>query len=194
MDQKTTAQIIARVLDGDRQAYALLVEEYQAAVYHLALRMTGNSEDAGDLAQETFVRAFRNLHRCDPDKKFFTWLYTIGLNVLRNHLRKRKKAAAHDETAGGHLNRTAEGSENPEQLLIRGEDAAVLNACLRKLPVDLREAVVLRFYQDLSFEDVAAISGASVSAVKMRVYRGLERLKQLMEEGSGHGRGSGLHS
>ena len=182
MDQKLEVEIVARVLKGDRKAYALLVEEYKTLIYNLALRMTGNLEDAGDLAQETFVRAFQHLQRFDPDKKFFTWLYTISLNIIRNHLRKKRKVAAEYEPGSAHLAGPANDRENPEQLFIRNQEADVLDACLQKLPVDLREAIILRFYLELSFEEVAAIAGASVSAVKMRVYRGLTRLKQLMSE------------
>ena len=90
MDQKIEAEIVAKVLKGDRQAYALLVEEYKSPIYNLAYRMTGNSEDADDLTQETFIRAYINLWRFDPKRKFFTWLYTISINLIRNHLKKVK--------------------------------------------------------------------------------------------------------
>jgi RNA polymerase sigma-70 factor (ECF subfamily) len=187
MDQKLEAEIVAKVLKGDRQEYALLVEKYKSPIYNLAYRMTGNLEDAGDLAQETFVRAFQHLQRFDPDKIFFTWLYTISLNIIKNHLRKKREVTAEYEPGSAHLTGPAGERENPEQLFILHQQADVLDACLQKLPVDLREAIILRFYAELSFEEVAAISGASLSAVKMRVYRGLERLKQLMSEfGSEH--------
>ncbi len=182
MDQKIEAQIVAQVLKGDRQAYALLVEEYKSPIYNLAYRMTGNPEDAADLAQETFVRAFQHLQRFDPDKIFFTWLYTISLNIIRNHLRKKRDVAAEFEPGRAHLTGPIGDRENPEQLFIRNQQTTVLDACLQKLPVDLREAIILRFYSELSFEEVAAISGASVSAVKMRVYRGLEKLKEVMSK------------
>jgi RNA polymerase sigma-70 factor (ECF subfamily) len=84
MDQKIAAEIVARVLKGDRKAYALLVEEYKSPIYNLAYRMTGNLEDADDLTQETFIRAYQYLRRYDPRKKFFTWLYTIALNLIKN--------------------------------------------------------------------------------------------------------------
>jgi RNA polymerase sigma-70 factor (ECF subfamily) len=182
MDQKIVAEIVARVLKGDRQEYALLVEEYNSPIYNLAYRMTGSSEDANDLAQEAFIRAYKNLWRFNPRKKYFTWLYTISLNIIRNHLRKKRDVAAEYEKGSAHLTEPAGDREHPEQLFIRNQQEAFLDACLQKLPVDLREAIVLRFYSELSFEEVAAISGASVSAVKMRVYRGMERLKQLMSE------------
>ena len=182
MDQQLEAEIITRILNGDRQAYALLVDEYRSPVYNLAYRMTGNFEDANDLAQETFMRAYKNLWRFNPHKFFFTWLYTISLNIIRNHLRKKRKVAAEYVPGNTQSSAQAEDKENPEQLFILNQQATALDACLQKLSVDLREAIVLRFYAELSFEEIATISGASVSAVKMRVYRALERLKQLMSE------------
>ncbi len=91
MDQKIGAEIVAKVLKGDRQAYALLVDEYKSPIYNLAYRMTANVEDADDITQETFIRAYQYLWRYDPRKKFFTWLYTIAFNLIKNHLRKNKK-------------------------------------------------------------------------------------------------------
>ena len=89
MDQKIEAQIVAKVLKGDRQSYALLVEKYKSPIYNLAYRMTGNREDAADLTQDTFIRAYLYLWRYDPHKKLFTWLYTLALSIIKNHLRKK---------------------------------------------------------------------------------------------------------
>jgi RNA polymerase sigma-70 factor (ECF subfamily) len=180
MDQKTEAEIIARVLNGDRQVYSLLVEEYKAPVYNLAYRMTGNSEDADDLAQETFIRAYCKIRYFNPEKKFFTWLYTIGINLIRNHLKKNMRNIPHKISNYDQAKARGEGCDRAE------DDPAVeakigrMEESLRKLPVDLQEAVILRFYQDIAFEEIATITGASVSAVKMRVYRGLAKLKQRM--------------
>jgi RNA polymerase sigma-70 factor (ECF subfamily) len=143
-------QIVERVLKGEREAFAALVDAYKRAIFNLAFRMTDSHQDADDLSQETLIRAYRNLRQFDPRKRFFTWIYTIGLNLIRNHLKKH------------------------------GREISRENAARRSS--DLREAVVLRFYQDLSFEEIATISDTSLSAVKMRVYRGLEQLKRLMEQ------------
>ena len=182
MDQQIEAEIVARVLKGDRQEYALLVEEYKSPIYNLAYRMTGNTEDACDLTQEAFIRAYKYLWRFNPQRKYFTWLYTISLNIIRNHLRKKREVIAEYEPGSIYLAGQTGDNENPEQLFVRNQQANALDACLQKLPVDLREAIILRFYAELSFEEIAAISSASVSTVKMRVYRGLEKLKEVMKE------------
>ncbi|MBW2630449.1 MAG: RNA polymerase sigma factor [Deltaproteobacteria bacterium] len=184
MEEKKEIDIIRCVLEGDRHSYALLVDTYKAPIFNLAYRMTGSYEDASDLAQETFVKAFENLGRFDQGKKFFTWLYTIGLNLVRNHLKKRKKVFLRDFTEDTDL-LSRDNPSNPEHSLIREQRVCHLNMCLHRLSDNLKEAVVLRFYQELSFEEVAEISGLSLSAAKMRAYRGLEKLRELMEEQSG---------
>ena len=183
MDQKTEAEIVVRVLKGDRQAYALLIDEYKNPIYNLAYRMTNNSEDAEDLAQETFLRSFRELSRFDTNRRFYTWLYTISLNLIRNHLKKsnRKtgflKREIYFEGAGL---KKSECLDIPATKEIKDEKEAQLEICLQKLSPELRELLVLRFYQGFSFEMISEITGCSQSAVKMRVYRGLEKLREMM--------------
>ena len=181
MEEKKEIDIIRCVLEGDRDSYALLVDAYKAPIFNLAYRMTGSYEDASDLAQETFVKAFENLGRFDQGKKFFTWLYTIGLNLVRNYLKKNKKIPLRDFAENTDLP-SLNNPFNPEHSLIHKQRMRHLNICLHRLSDNLKEAVVLRFYQGLSFEEIAGISGLSLSAAKMRAYRGLEKLRELMEE------------
>jgi RNA polymerase sigma-70 factor, ECF subfamily len=181
MDRQQEQDVIARVLRGERAAFAVLVDAYAKPIFNLALRMTGNRQDADDLAQETFLRAYRKLKRFDPEKKFFTWIYTIALNIIRNHLKnsseRTARSAGKDQSPADPVD-----PANPEELFLDREKALFLEICLHKLPFELKETVVLRYYQDLSFDEIAAITDASVSAVKMRAYRGLERLRALMSE------------
>ncbi len=181
--EKKDNDIIQSVIEGDRDAYALLVDRYKTRIFNLAYRMTGSYEHANDLAQETFIKAFENLGRFDQKRAFFTWLYTIGLNIARNHLKKDRKASLCD-TSENETFSLRDNSQDPEHVMMSEQDIRYLNACLYHLPNDLREAVVLRFYQELSFEEIAEISGLSLSAAKMRAYRGLEKLRELMEEQS----------
>jgi len=189
MDHKSEAEIVAKVLNGDKQAYALLVEEYKTPVYSLAYRMTGNSQDAEDLAQETFLRAFNQLFRYDTKRSFFTWLYTISLNIIRNHLKKNSTRRRDDFRQGEKISGTGEFDDkrftSQESQVIdegRKEREEKLESCLQKLSPELRELMILRFYQGLPFEAIAEITGLSLSAIKMRVYRGLEKLRKYIEE------------
>ena len=181
MDQNQEREIIKRVERGERNAYALLIEAYKGPLFNLAFRMTGSYSDADDLTQEIFIRAYQNLHRFDQDKKFFTWLYTLGINLIRNHLKKKAKDVAHHATDHQFPEPQTKGDASGEGDFPSEESMRRLDENMRRLPVDWREAIILKFYQDLTFEEVAAITGDSLSAVKMRVYRGLEKLKQLME-------------
>jgi RNA polymerase sigma-70 factor (ECF subfamily) len=174
MDQKIEAEIVAKVLKGDRKAYALLVEEYKSPLYNLAYRMTGNFEDADDLTQEAFIRAYQYLWRYDPRKKFFTWLYTIALNLIKNHFKKNKYNKSFEEVGALSL---ADKNPSPEERLIEAQE---ISSCLLRLEYEIRALLIMKYQQELSFEEIAEITGKSLSAVKMRIYRGLEKLKELM--------------
>jgi RNA polymerase sigma-70 factor (ECF subfamily) len=174
--------IVERVLQGEREAFAALVDTYKGAIFSLAFRMTASHRDADDLSQETFIRAYRNLRQFDPRKRFFTWIYTIGLNLIRNHLKKHGREMTRDTAARSSSDAGIGQGAQAERDMMQAQEIRRLEIGLQKLPADLREAVVLRFYQDLSFEEIATISDASLSAVKMRVYRGLDLLKQFMNK------------
>ncbi len=175
-------QIVERVLQGERGEFTSLVDAYKGMIFNLAFRMTSSRQDADDLSQETFISAYRNLRQFDPRKRFFTWIYTIGLNIIRNHLKKQGREMTMENVARSSSEAEIDQGAQAERDMIQAQETGRLEICLRKLPPDLREAVVLKFYQGLSFEEIAAISDASPSAVKMRVYRGLEQLKQLMNK------------
>ncbi len=177
MDQKNESGIVARVLKGDRQAYATLVDEYKSPIYNLAYRMTGSSEDADDLTQETFIRAYRYLWRYDVRRKFFTWLYTLALNIIRSHLRKKNKDNKSSEESSAHL--LSDKNPSPETELIKTQEISV---CLLRLEHESRALLIMKFQQGLTFEEIAQITGKSISAVKMSVYRGLESLKKMMKD------------
>ena len=177
MDQKNEAEIVARVLKGDRQAYAMLVEEYESPIYNLAYRMTGNSADADDLTQETFIRAYKYLWRYDARRKFFTWLYTISFNIIKNHIKKNKiktKQAAETDTLFPDRNNLS-----PETRLIEDQE---ISSLMLQVPYKLRSLLIMKYHQELSLEEIADVTGKSVSAVKMSIYRGLESLKKIMKD------------
>ncbi len=172
---------VIRVLKGEREAYALLVDAYRTQIFNLAYRMTGSYDEAADLAQESFIQAYLNLKKFRQDRRFFPWLHTIALNIIRNHCKKQKRERSLSATPAAQELYTPE--ECPEKILLGDERTQKLVAALQSLPLDQREAVILRFYQALSFEEIAATTGFSLSAVKMRVYRGLENLKKAMAGG-----------
>jgi RNA polymerase sigma-70 factor (ECF subfamily) len=177
MDQKIEADIVARVLKGEKQAYAMLVDAYKSPIYNLAYRMTGSSDDADDLTQDTFIRAYQYLWRYDTRHKFFTWLYTLALNLIRSHLRKKNLYNKSSEELSAHL--LSDKNPSPETELIETQEIGVY---LLRLEEESRALLIMKYMQELSFEEIAQITGKSLSAVKMSVYRGFEKLKDLMSK------------
>jgi RNA polymerase sigma-70 factor (ECF subfamily) len=180
MKQIDEGEIIGRVLGGDREAFADMVDTYKGPVFSLAFRMTGSAQDADDLTQESFLRAFQLLGRFRAGERFFPWLYTVSLNVIRNHLRKAK--AIPEEIAGKDVPEAVDPRGDPADAAMGRERSRRLQGCLLRLPVPVREALVLRFYEGLSFEDIASVTGDKLSSAKMKVYRGLEKIRAMMEE------------
>jgi RNA polymerase sigma-70 factor (ECF subfamily) len=176
MDQKIEAEIVARVLKGDRRAYALLVEKYKSPIYNLAYRMTGNQEDAEDLTQETFIRTYQYLWRYDPRRKFFTWLYTIAFNLIKNHFKKNKYNKSSEELSEHSL---TDKNPSPEAKVIETQEISV---GLLRLEYESKALLIMKFQQGLTFEEIAEVTGKSVSAIKMSIYRGLEKLKEFLKE------------
>ena len=179
MKQIDEGEIIDRVLGGDREAFAVLVNAYKGPVFGLAFRMTGSAQDADDLTQESFLRAFQSLGRFRAGERFFPWLYTLSLNVIRNHLRKGK--ALPEEAVGKGMPDATDPRDDPADETVARERRLRLQRYLLRLPLPVREAMVLRFYEGLSFEDVAAVTGETIGSAKMKVYRGLEKIRAMME-------------
>lgn len=179
MEQSSDQEVISAVLDGDVNAYAVLVTRYQQPLFNLMYRMTRSHEDAVDLAQEVFIKAYEQLHRFRKDGKFFPWLYTIGLNHSRNFLRCRKP--------GQNISlddwEPTSGLDYPgqqEERMCSRLDVWKLQEALDQLPVDYREALVLRYHEEVPVEEIAAALKLSESGVRMRVSRGLKKLREIL--------------
>jgi RNA polymerase sigma-70 factor, ECF subfamily len=170
--------LVMEILSGDVDSYALLVKRYQKPIYNLMLRMTGSEQDALDLTQETFVRAYEKLEKFDPSAPFFPWLYTMGLNLARDFLRRAKRSPIEfNESENSFSVEIDQDDRLADQI-----DAQVAQEGLQTLPVDYREALLLRFHEGLSVGEVGCALGLSVSAAKMRIHRGLLKLRQLLEK------------
>jgi RNA polymerase sigma-70 factor (ECF subfamily) len=175
MDKKQENETIQSILNGNREKFALFVDKYKGPVYNLVYRLTGSRYDSEDLAQETFIKAYKSLNSFIPKKNFFPWLYTIAINLTRNHLKKKKPLIVEN------FDHLQTDKDNPEQAVSKQQEAEELALYIQRLPVSLREAIILRYYHYLHFEEISQILCISLSAAKMRVYRGLEKLEYLME-------------
>ncbi|MCK8604188.1 RNA polymerase sigma factor [Desulfoferrobacter suflitae] len=186
MDQTTEHKIILEILDGNPQAFGILISTYERPIYSLFLRMTGCTETSADLAQETFMQAYEKLDQFDPRRRFFSWLYAIGLNKARDYLRRQKAARETPlEDCQANTGNDA-GSDIRKEIQDRIDGARILQV-LTLLPLEYREALVLRYQRDLSMKEIAQALGMSVSGAKMRVHRGLAMLREIMREGA-HGK------
>jgi RNA polymerase sigma-70 factor (ECF subfamily) len=172
------AQIVRAVLGGDTEAFGVLVDRYQERCLRLALHITGSREDAEDAVQESFLRAYRFLAGYREREKFAAWLYRILVNQCRTLLARRQRREL--PLAAWEWEITAARGAGADEGALRVE----LARALAVLTPDQRDAVVLRFADDLTYEEMSAITGLGVSALKMRVQRACARLRQLLLETS----------
>ena len=178
---------LARDLEG---SFELLVRAYQDRLYGFALRITGNPSDAEEAAQDAFIRSYRALASYPPERirdlALKPWLYRIALNVCRNRLRKHRLATVpvdggEDDEDGG-IDLPADAGQQPEVLFEHSETRAQLADGVSALPERYRVAVVLRFVQELSYAEAAAVLGQPVGTVKANVHRGIGLLRSAMSE------------
>lgn len=181
MTREQEAAVIQAVLDGDVNAYEALVKEYEKNVYNLALRMTGNSEDAADMAQEAFIKAYNSLTAFRGDSKFSVWLYRIVSNVCLDFLRSRSRkqtvslSTENDDGEEVELD-IADETHSPEQLLDRSLTRDAVRRGLAALPPDHSEILLLREIQGLSYEEIADVLGLEAGTVKSRIFRARKKL------------------
>jgi RNA polymerase sigma-70 factor (ECF subfamily) len=175
-DGPLDAEVVGRVRAGDEEAYRLLVRRYQDVLYRHALRMTSSPDVAADIVQASFVKAYRQIDRCDP-AKFGGWIFRIVANRAKDHLKSRRRKDVRLDDAP-----PQRGDADPERDLDRTELRMRLDAAMGQLPEEQREAFVLKHVEGRSYEEMSELLDASVPALKMRVHRAREALKTMLEE------------
>lgn len=182
------AQLITRSLRQDHEAFGQLIDRHASAIVNLAFRMVGNRAEAEDLAQETFLTAFKALATFRADSKFSTWLYRIGANKCKDWLRaKRPGQGLYDVDADEALDRHVAEHRTPEVLLSQQQVALELEQAIQRLPPLYREAFVLKHVEGLSYEEMEQILGVSGDTLKMRVYKGRVQLSRELASLHSHG-------
>ncbi|PWL76155.1 MAG: RNA polymerase subunit sigma [Clostridiales bacterium] len=173
--------MVRKVLGGDANAFETLVLEYEKNVYNIALRMTGNSEDAADMTQEAFIKAYNSLQSFRGDSKFSVWLYRIVSNVCLDFLRSKNRrptvslSVEDDDGEDAQLD-VADESQSPELLLDRKLTRDSVRRGLDSLPPDYRQILLLREIQGLSYDEIAQALSLEVGTVKSRIFRARKRL------------------
>jgi RNA polymerase sigma-70 factor, ECF subfamily len=165
---------------GDKAAFGKLIEAYQTPVYNLAYRMLNNSGEAEEAAQEAFIRAYTRLATYNPAHKFSTWMLSITSNYCIDLIRKRRAILLSiDEPLPPHPALTTEKTKGPEAQMMVNEQQELVQSLLEELPADYRQAVVLRYWHDLSYEEIAEIMETTVSAIKSRLFRARKQLADI---------------
>lgn len=174
--QKSERELIHRIVAGSKQDFRILVDRYKQKIYSLLRGMGASPMDAQDLTQEAFIKAYRKLASHQPDKSFASWLYAIAANLLKDH----KKKYRFEEHSIGQAE--AAVSDGPEQSVLRTERRTEFQRLLARLPANYRMALLLRYTNDLSYEEIGELLEVPVSKVQNDLYRAKKRLKQLMIE------------
>lgn len=181
--ERTDAALVQGTLRGNLDAYDVLVKRYQRQVYNLAYRMLGNAEDAGDLVQETFIRAFGALKSFRQDASFLTWLYKITSNLCIDQMRARKSrgALSLDVELEEGREPMADRSSSPEDQVVRGAVGEIVQRAVMNLPERYRVVVVMRHLQDMSIDEIASQLDLPSGTVKTHLFRGREMLRERLK-------------
>lgn len=172
---------VLRAQKGDQNAFARLVEAYQAPVYNLAYRLLGNPAEAEDAAQEVFIRAYTKLDTYDPERRFSSWILSIAAHYCVDRLRRRKGdwVSIEGEATSTIL---SDRRPKPEEVALQREQGAIVQDLLQRLPPSYRLVVILRYWYDLSYEEIATMTQSTESAIKSRLHRARQMLAAMLAQ------------
>jgi RNA polymerase sigma-70 factor (ECF subfamily) len=182
---RTDEELVARSKTGDTESFNQLVRRWERPIFALAYRTLGREEDARDVTQETFLRAFRALSGFKGDAKFSSWLYRIAVNLCRDWMRKERRAPLVAMPEGVALEDAAVERgpiETVEDLAARAELGREVAKAMQYLPAEQRQAIILKEYHGLTFQEIADLMRCPLSTVKTRVYQGLSTLRKQLGE------------
>lgn len=180
---RVTRELIIRAVQGDVDAYEQIVHLHQEPVYRLAYLIVGDAQDAQDIAQETFIRAYRGLRRFDTARPLRPWLLQIAKNLSRNRLRAAGRYLAALQRAFMHMPRGAHSAASAESYVEQRREVQALWDAIRLLPEQDQEVIYLRYMLDLSTQETAEVLGVAPGTVKSRLSRALGRLRGVVEDG-----------
>lgn len=186
----TDEELVTRSMGGDPESFNQLIKRWERPIYALAYRTIGREDDARDVVQETFLRAFRGLSGFKGQAKFSSWLYRITLNLCRDWMRRQRRAPVMATPDGVDLVELAgesEDVESAEAAVARKDLGRAVARAMTALPEEQRSAIVLKEYHGLTFQEIADLLGCPLSTVKTRLYQGLTILRKELER-------SGIHS
>jgi RNA polymerase sigma-70 factor (ECF subfamily) len=181
----TDEELVARATAGDLDSFNQLVSRWERPIYALAYRTLGREEEARDVVQDAFLRAFRGLKGFKGEAKFSSWLYRITLNLCRDWIRRERRAPLVQVPDGDDSMNLAEQMPSPdesvEDLVARREMSQAVALAMAELPEEQRTAIMLKEYQGLTFQEIAELLDCPLSTVKTRLYQGLSVLRRRLE-------------
>jgi RNA polymerase sigma-70 factor (ECF subfamily) len=186
----TDEELVARSIRGDADSFNELILRWERPIYALAYRTIGREEDARDVCQETFLRAFRALPGFRGQAKFSSWLYRIALNLCRDWMRRERRTPVTqvpDDVDLWELAAASEPTDTIENLVVRKDLARAVERAMAALPEEQRTAIVLKEYHGLTFQEIADLVGCPLSTVKTRLYQGLTVLRRELARSTGVG-------
>ena len=186
-DREIDQQLVERVQRGDKQAFGLLVTKYQRKLARLLSRLIRDPAEVEDVAQETFIKAYRALPSFRGDSAFYTWLYRIGINTAKNYLVSQGRRAPTSTDFDSEEAETFEEGDQfcdintPERLLMTKQIGDTVNVAMEALPEELRTAIVLREIEGLSYEEIATIMECPIGTVRSRIFRAREAISEKLK-------------
>lgn len=180
----TDEELVARTVAGDADSFNQLIKRWERPIYALAYRVIGREEDARDVCQETFLRAFRALPGFKGQAKFSSWLYRIALNLCRDWIRRQRRTPVVAAPEGVDIIELAAEQgpvESIEELVSRRQLSEWVASAMQELPEEQRTAIILKEYHGLTFQEIADLQGCPLSTVKTRLYQGLSVLRRELE-------------
>jgi len=181
---RSDEELVARSVSGDADSFNQLIVRWERPIYALAYRVLGHEEDARDVCQDTFLRAYRALPGFKGQAKFSSWLYRIALNLCRDWIRRQRRAPISqipEDLDPAELVTEAGPAESIEDLVARRELTAIVEQAMQSLSEEQRTAIILKEYHGLTFQEIADMQGCPLSTVKTRLYQGLSMLRRQLE-------------
>ncbi|MBI3632361.1 MAG: RNA polymerase sigma factor [Candidatus Vogelbacteria bacterium] len=183
MDQDDI-ELIIKAKSGDLESFDLIVVRYLKSIFNFTYRLTNSRDDADDTTQETFLKVWKNLRSFDINKNFKTWLFTIARNTVTDLFRKKKSipSSFFDNNDGENplLNNLSDTEPLPDQLISMAEDKKLLEDMLNKIPISYKEVLLLRYIEDLTFEEISEALGRPSNTIRSQHKRGLLLLRKLL--------------
>jgi RNA polymerase sigma-70 factor (ECF subfamily) len=187
----TDRDLIEKDLSGSDDAFNTLVWRWQKIIFNFAWRDLGNRDEAHDVAQQVFIRVYRNLHKLKDRDRFSTWIYQIAANLCRDVIKQRRRrqvlslesmqeSGSAELAANDAFTLMPEGDQHPDRIVSRSQLRDLLEKALQEIPEEQRIVVVMKEYQNLKFTEIAEILGAPVNTIKSRLYYGLNALKKVL--------------